>query len=378
MKKNKNDNKELTASREEIGKFIKELREERKLTQDDLAEQIHYTRYVISRIERGEATPNYDKLQVLADFFGISVYEIYAAKRMPEEELKNITEVVDNITESIDTKYQHKLKMTLCISIVSILIILFTFLAYYFFNSYNSVKVYKVYGENDQIKTNSGLLILTKDNLYFNLSVSSNEGNFFDKVSLRYKNGKEDNLVYSSSSTDIFLVDFFGYEAYFNYDNIVKEKGTIYIEVECDGIKETLNLNMDKMYENKKFFFKKVQKITSGEKSTFKEIPVPEKIENDFTKDDDEKYYLTLNEQEYIITMSYDSELKQFIVGEDNKKTKDSKLWIYYSEQKVLDYTETENSKITKELSIDIKNMTNDEKEIYQYLEEHYIKKYLE
>ena len=132
------------------------------------------------------------------------------------------------------------------------------------------------------------------------------------------------------------------------------------------------------MYENKKFFFKKVQKITSVEKSTFKEIPVPEKIENDFTKDDDEKYYLTLNEQEYIITMSYDSELKQFIVGEDNKKKKDSKLWIYYSEQKVLDYTETENSKITKELSIDIKNMTNDEKEIYQYLEEHYIKKYLE
>ena len=136
--------KSKIASREEIGAFIKQLREERNLTQDDLADQIHYTRYVISRIERGETTPNYDKFQVLANFFGVSVYEIYAAKKMPDDELKNITAIVDSVTESIDIKYKNKLKMTLFISIISILIILFTFFAYYFFNSYNSVKVYKV------------------------------------------------------------------------------------------------------------------------------------------------------------------------------------------------------------------------------------------
>lgn len=370
--------KSKIASREEIGAFIKQLREERNLTQDDLADQIHYTRYVISRIERGETTPNYDKFQVLANFFGVSVYEIYAAKRIPEDELKNIITVVDNITESIDKKYKKKIKITLFTCTVSILVLLFTFFAYYFFNSYNSVKVYKVYGDNEQIKTNEGILILTKDNIYFNLSVTSNEINSFDKVSLRYKIGSDDNLVYSSDSPDIFLVDFYGYEAYFNYDNIVKEKGLLYIEIEYDGMKETLNLNMDKMYENKKFIFKKVKKITSGEKSNFKEIPVPEKIEKDFTREGEENYYLTLDEKEYIITMFYDSAINQFIVVEDNKKTKDNKLWIYYSEQKVLDYSQTDNSKIAKELSIDIENMTDDEKEIYLYFEEHYIKKYLE
>lgn len=360
--------------KELVGKFIKKLREEKNMTQEELAKKLYCTRSNLSHIELGIVEISHDKVRLLAKIFGVSELDIYAGKCLSESLNEETKETFNNVIKETNLKFKRRL---ILFTVIFVLVIIL-FLLYYFFNSYNSVKLYKVYGENDYIKTSEGLFLLTKDNIYFNLSVTSNEGNSFDKVSLRYKFGNDDNLIYSSNSSDIFLVDFYGYEAYFNYDDIIKEKGTFYIEVENDNVKETLNLNIDKMYENKKIIFKKVKKITTGEKSNFKEIPVPEKIEKDFTKDGDENYYLTLDEKENVITMFYDSSLKQFIVGEDNKKTKENKVWIYYLEQKVLDYSYTEKSKVVDELSIDIVNMNQKETEIYEQFREKYIVKYLE
>lgn len=52
---------------------IKELRKEKKLTQEELAEKINVTKLTISRWERGERVPKSDKAQQLADFFNVSV-----------------------------------------------------------------------------------------------------------------------------------------------------------------------------------------------------------------------------------------------------------------------------------------------------------------
>lgn len=52
---------------------IKELRKKKKLTQEELAEEINVTKLTISRWERGERVPKSDKAQQLANYFGVSV-----------------------------------------------------------------------------------------------------------------------------------------------------------------------------------------------------------------------------------------------------------------------------------------------------------------
>lgn len=52
---------------------LKELRKEKKLTQEELASEIGVNEKTISRWENGESTIKSDKAQALADYFGVSV-----------------------------------------------------------------------------------------------------------------------------------------------------------------------------------------------------------------------------------------------------------------------------------------------------------------
>ncbi len=65
-----------------VSKNIKKLRNERKLTQDSLAEKINVTRQTISSWENDRTQPDLEMLGTLADVFGVSLEEIiYGEKR---------------------------------------------------------------------------------------------------------------------------------------------------------------------------------------------------------------------------------------------------------------------------------------------------------
>lgn len=53
-----------------IGERIRMLREEKNLTQQDLAEAINSTQQKISNYEKGPIEPDYETLKSIADFFG--------------------------------------------------------------------------------------------------------------------------------------------------------------------------------------------------------------------------------------------------------------------------------------------------------------------
>lgn len=73
-----------------IGKFLKELREERGLTQIQLSQKLvedgGYSDASISKWERGQALPNIDDLKKLGTYFGVSVDEILNGTRNQEED----------------------------------------------------------------------------------------------------------------------------------------------------------------------------------------------------------------------------------------------------------------------------------------------------
>lgn len=69
---------------------LKELRQEKKLTQEELAQKINVTKLTISRWERGERLPKSDKAQELADFFGVNTAYLLGYSDFPARNLKEL------------------------------------------------------------------------------------------------------------------------------------------------------------------------------------------------------------------------------------------------------------------------------------------------
>ena len=57
---------------QKIGSFLKKLRKEKSLTQEQLAEQLNVSARTVSRWETGTNMPDISLLVVLTDFYGIS------------------------------------------------------------------------------------------------------------------------------------------------------------------------------------------------------------------------------------------------------------------------------------------------------------------
>ncbi len=67
-----------------IGSFLKTLRTEKELTQENLAEVLHVSGRTISRWETGSNMPDIGMLVEIADFFDVSIPEIIEGERKSE------------------------------------------------------------------------------------------------------------------------------------------------------------------------------------------------------------------------------------------------------------------------------------------------------
>lgn len=109
----------------DCGKFIFELRKENNLTQKELAENLNVSDKAISRWETGKGFPDVNSLLALSEFFGVSVNELLAGKRIEEEKLTEIAE--KNIIHTIEIKEKavkkKKLQMITCSAIFLILLL---------------------------------------------------------------------------------------------------------------------------------------------------------------------------------------------------------------------------------------------------------------
>lgn len=67
-----------------IGSFLKELRKEKNLTQENLAEQLNISNRTVSRWETGSNMPDIGMLVAIADFYDVSIPEIINGERKSE------------------------------------------------------------------------------------------------------------------------------------------------------------------------------------------------------------------------------------------------------------------------------------------------------
>ena len=85
-----------------IGKIIKKYREEKKLTQQQIADIIHMHRSNYSRVEAGERELSIEAIKTIADFFGITIDQLVNEEIIPTDiaiEDKSIMEQIKLINE---------------------------------------------------------------------------------------------------------------------------------------------------------------------------------------------------------------------------------------------------------------------------------------
>ena len=92
-----------------IGSFIKELRKEKGLTQEQQAEQFQVSRRTISRWETGSNLPDLDLLIEMADYYDVDLREILDGERKSEKMDKELEETVLKVA---DYSNEEKQKLT--------------------------------------------------------------------------------------------------------------------------------------------------------------------------------------------------------------------------------------------------------------------------
>ena len=73
-----------------IGKFISELRKEKGLTQQELADTLNVTDRAVSHWENGRRLPDISLLKELGEVFNVTIDELISGKRMTADEQKKL------------------------------------------------------------------------------------------------------------------------------------------------------------------------------------------------------------------------------------------------------------------------------------------------
>jgi len=310
-----------------IGDFIRELRKEKNLTQDDLAELVHISREAVSKWERGLNKPDKSCIETLTSVFNISAEELLLGRKLIDK--NETSDLILNLYEDRN-RTQRLIKLTIIITILIALL----FLAYFFINNYNSVHVYTINYSDDNITIKNGLFITTREKIYFRLGDidSSKE---IKLLKLFYKNNNgEDKLINKTDDLNIVLFDYYGYNSYFDYkelDNILKSS---YLEIEYEEDKTIIKIDYVKYFENNKFSYEKKDEILN-KNDDIPKIDV-EKIKSKFNNNENVYYYI---EEEKEITYFEDMNIINIIIRNGDYKEE----WNYFLDSDSVNYNEYKN-----------------------------------
>lgn len=131
-------------NQKKIGIFLKELRKEKQITQEQLAEYLNVSNRSVSRWETGNNLPDLDILIQLSKYYDVQLIEILEGEKMKEE--KHLETTVQKVAEYGN---EEKLKLTrlmnffFILGVVSNLIyLILTMLDYTSIELYNHIAMF--------------------------------------------------------------------------------------------------------------------------------------------------------------------------------------------------------------------------------------------
>ena len=93
-----------------IGSFLKELRKEKGITQEEFAEKLNVSGRSVSRWETGSNMPDISLLVEIAEFFDVSIPEIINGERKSESMNEEVKEVAGKLSDYANAEKEKLIK----------------------------------------------------------------------------------------------------------------------------------------------------------------------------------------------------------------------------------------------------------------------------
>ena len=115
-----------------IGQFIAELRKDKGLTQEDLANKLNITKNAVSKWERGLSMMDVSLLKPVCEILGISIIELLNGEKIKDDDINNKTEdTIKNTIEYSNKKIKNsRIKNIIATLIVIIILCIGVFFGY--------------------------------------------------------------------------------------------------------------------------------------------------------------------------------------------------------------------------------------------------------
>ena len=183
---------------EKVGKFIENLRKEKGLTQQDLAEKLSVTNQAVSKWEGGKNLPDIAIQRRICEACNITMEELHAGGRD-----------VDKREKTKQLKKENKVFLIIILFLIPIM----TFFIVYFALNFRALKIYysnsNITNEEDGVRANLLILKLPRKLIIFinNIQPHNYEVKDSDLVSLKLYSGDKKLLSSSMIKNDIVEVD---------------------------------------------------------------------------------------------------------------------------------------------------------------------------
>ena len=104
-----------------IGAFLKVLRKEKNLTQEQLAEQLGVSNRTVSRWETGSNMPDISLLTEIAEFYDVSIPELIYGERKSENMREDVKEVAETMSDYAKAEKENMVKSIRDMSIIGLI-----------------------------------------------------------------------------------------------------------------------------------------------------------------------------------------------------------------------------------------------------------------
>lgn len=300
-----------------MAKFLKELREERGITQEQLGESLNVSRSLVSKWENGNKIPAVDCLTMLSKFYDITIDEIIYGEKKNQDNADDI----DLLSAMIMTDSRRKLKFLVGV----IFVLAFLLFGVYFIFNYNSIKVYSVGAKSENFDVKNTLMIISKNKSYIkfgNITDSNGDDTSYDKYKF-YAKDRDKIIVLSGREDGEIVRNFDDKDNYLNFNNLGKYINDLYVDIYYDDKIETVKLDATlEMANNKIFNINNSDGSSIIKTKTNKSNPnLPKFIAENFTYDEENDLYkYEINEDGENVSFEYNANMKELSVFKDDVK----------------------------------------------------------
>ena len=111
----------IKMDQKQIGSFLKELRKEKNITQEQLAEQLNVSGRTVSRWETGNNMPDISLLVEISELYDVSISEIINGERKSENMNEEVKEVAKSMSDYALAEKEGILKEIRNLSLIGLL-----------------------------------------------------------------------------------------------------------------------------------------------------------------------------------------------------------------------------------------------------------------